>query len=342
MAGTFAKVRPGQPLRIPAAEFNAFLDAAKAHKARQHEIAAQVESGFRDHDILPMRNSTGEPRERFDVLGLDRPVFGPAENLEEFKSRPAMRGVVPSSPIHHGKFAVLQEPLVEDAIGRGCVDGVTVARVRITDPLIDRVDVAAGVCDYLETAPDGSALVLWREGGLGIQWALVRLGLPCCKEPSSEEPPSDGSDSDGSISGSGSDSGSPPISDDESQSDDSEGSGPTVDISGSDETGSDDTEGSGSSISIGSGSSESSASSFECGVCFCGHIWDGTQWHEVLNLCGDPAVCPDTEPCSPIAPPFFDGPYPGFCFGNPCPQGTVTLPGGGHGGGGGEEGGGPL
>jgi hypothetical protein len=40
----------------------------------------------------------------------------------------------------------------------------------------DFAEIADGVTSLLAACPSGSAQVLWREGGTGAQWAVVKLG----------------------------------------------------------------------------------------------------------------------------------------------------------------------
>jgi hypothetical protein len=343
MGDALRKVQAGQKLTIPANAYNAFVDAAVDFKRRSTSNTREPDTAFRDRDVILVRNDSGEPRERFDILGIDRPIFAPEDNLEEFKNRPSLVGMTPQSPKHIGKFVVLQEPLAPGAIGRAVVDAVTVCRVVMTNASVDRVDIAPGECGHLRSDPDGSALVLWKESGTGTKWAVVRLGLPCCVEsPSGSESFSDddsgdsddsessatgslsGSDASGSSVPSGSQGSGP--SDDDGSDDSGSGSGPSTSGSGSGDlsaSGSGPTiDGSGSS---GSGSSGSSGSEFPCGGCYCGYYWTGDEWVEAPTQCGTEA-CPETAECPPMMPPFFEPrEEDDRCFGMACPAGTGGL-----------------
>src|SRR5262245_46284476 len=103
MGDALRKVQDGQRIRIPAAAYNAFVDAANDFKRRSTSSGREPETALRDRNVLLIRNDSGEPRERFDVLGIDRPIFSPTDNLEEFKNRPSMVGVAPEVPKHVGK-----------------------------------------------------------------------------------------------------------------------------------------------------------------------------------------------------------------------------------------------
>lgn len=74
---------------------------------------------------------------------------------------------------------LLQEPLADGKIGRGMIDGVTPVRIVPLSGLGTRLglaDIVDGECSYLEAGRAGSATILWREGGIEEEWAIVRLG----------------------------------------------------------------------------------------------------------------------------------------------------------------------
>lgn len=144
MAGPMQKVKRGDPLVIPAATFNTFIDAARDFQDRQRSSRRDAVREQRDTGIVLVRNESGADRERFDVLGIEGPIIERVDNEDEFKQRVALRGVLPSSP-HPGKFAILLEPAKDQAIVRACVDGVCVVRVRMVDEAHSSADVAVGV-----------------------------------------------------------------------------------------------------------------------------------------------------------------------------------------------------
>lgn len=192
MGDPFKKVRPGQPLRIPAETFNTFIDAARDFKARQRTVARTAQPAFQQTGIVPIRNDSGSDRDRFDVLGVGGVVIQPFENLLEFQNHPALVGVVPNEADHYGRFAVLLEPLRAGAIGRACLSGVCVVRLNVIDESHDFADVEDGCTENLKTATVGSAFILWKEpadyGDYGgcydyygygyglLRWAVVRIG----------------------------------------------------------------------------------------------------------------------------------------------------------------------
>ena len=56
------KVQPGQPLRIPAETFNAFLDAAPDFRNRQRSVSSESLPAVRQTGIVKVKNASGDDR----------------------------------------------------------------------------------------------------------------------------------------------------------------------------------------------------------------------------------------------------------------------------------------
>lgn len=186
MGDTFKKVQSGDPLRIPAETFNTFIDAARDFKARRQSRTRESQVEFRQTGIIPVKNNSGADRERFDVVGIDRPIFTPNDSLTSFQNQVSLVGVTPTEADHFGKFAVLLEPLPPGRIGMACISGVCVVRLCVEDASHEFADIDDGQASNLKTGTTGSAFILWREassGGYcgygygygGLVWAVVRL-----------------------------------------------------------------------------------------------------------------------------------------------------------------------
>ncbi|NLY01516.1 MAG: hypothetical protein GXY83_35945 [Rhodopirellula sp.] len=177
MADVLKKVQRGQPLTIPANTYNAFVDAALDYQKRKLSQQSAGMRSERQHGIVLVRNDSGADRDRFDVLGVSGPVFDPATDPEAFKNYPAMTGVTPTEADHRGKFVVLLEPVPAGKLARAVAAGVVPARVDVPDEDYPYrlADITDGSAANLTAAKIGSAAILWREGGIGVQWALVRL-----------------------------------------------------------------------------------------------------------------------------------------------------------------------
>lgn len=174
------KVKRGDPLVIPAATFNAFVDAARDFEDRQRGTAAKPRAELRPFGLVPVRNESGADRQRFDVLGVAGPILTPTDNPEAFKSRVLLRGVVPQAG-HAGRFVVLSEPVAAGAIGRAFVDGVCPVRVEMIDEAHGFADAAAGETDTLRSADSGTAQLLWvqpveQRDDPAIAWTVARIG----------------------------------------------------------------------------------------------------------------------------------------------------------------------
>ena len=186
MGETFKKVQAGDPLRIPAETFNTFIDAARDFKARRQSRTRDPKFDIRQTGIIPVKNNSGADRNRFDVLGIDRPIFTPDDSLMAFQNQVSLVGVTPTEADHFGKFVVLLEPVKSGRIGMACVSGVCVVRLCVADASHEFADVDDGQAENLKTGTMGSVFILWREatsGGYcgygygygGLVWAVVRI-----------------------------------------------------------------------------------------------------------------------------------------------------------------------
>jgi hypothetical protein len=173
------KVNPGDPLRIPAGAYNAFVDAANAHRNNEQTFVAESTRGVQQASIVLVRNDSGSARQRFEILGVGTPVIDPSHNEDEFKNRVALSGVTPIAGTHEGKFVVLAEPIASGKIGRAFAAGVCAVKINVVGETEETrlVEMAGGTTANLEVDRRGSAAILWRVGGTGVQWAVVRLGI---------------------------------------------------------------------------------------------------------------------------------------------------------------------
>jgi hypothetical protein len=166
-------VSPGQPIALSAGDFNAMLDAARAHRARQKltadEPAAKLQSG-----IILVKNASGSDGSFLDILAIDVPLILPTDSLNQWRSRVAMSCVSPGST-HAGRYVVLQEPIPAGKMGRAMVIGVTPVNLDVTADTDRFAEVATGVSTSLKTGTTGSARILWKESGTGAKRGVVML-----------------------------------------------------------------------------------------------------------------------------------------------------------------------
>jgi len=178
MGDALKKVTAGSPLTIPAAAYNAFIDAARDHQARQCDQGVPGQAVPRESGIVLIKNTTESDLDRFAILGIDSPIFTPTDNEQEFKNRVALKGVAPTLADHEGRFAILLEPVKTGGIGLAGVQGVFPVKVDVQDEDHDFADVDDGECGHLASGRCGAAQILWKESGTGEKWAVVRIGLP--------------------------------------------------------------------------------------------------------------------------------------------------------------------
>ncbi|HAT10332.1 MAG TPA: hypothetical protein DCS97_07010 [Planctomycetes bacterium] len=165
-------VSPGQKLTISAGDYNAMLDAARAHRSQRGAFGArEQESGVSDSVLI--RNSSGENRDRLDILAIGDPLILPSENLNAWRGRVALDGITPLEST--GRIAVLQEPIADGAIGRAVICGVTPVSLDVIDETDTRAEMEDGIYATLRTGAQGSARIVWKEPGTGTKWGLVTL-----------------------------------------------------------------------------------------------------------------------------------------------------------------------
>jgi len=176
MANLFQKVKPGDPLKIPATTYNAMVDAAAAMSNLRRDVNLGAAKNFPSHYIL-VKNCSGEDIDSFGILGIDGPVFGPDDSLDSFKYDLILKGVKPDGS-HNSKYVVIQEPATKDSIVRACAIGVTVAKIKDGDEdegESETCQIVVGETKFLKKG-NGRATILWSEEGSEEKWAVVMLG----------------------------------------------------------------------------------------------------------------------------------------------------------------------
>lgn len=168
----------GEPLRIPAGDYNAFVDAANF--AKQQRLGADPRP---DNDpYIWLRNDSGVDVDRFAILYPTGPVIPPtADNRAEFDNRLILKGIAPFLPTSYGLFAVTQAPAAKGKLVRCKTYGLTPVRLDLTDGSWGRADCKNGETDYLVSHPAGSAQIVWQapeaDDETGLFDALVDLNF---------------------------------------------------------------------------------------------------------------------------------------------------------------------
>ncbi len=172
------KVRTGDPLRIPANAYNAFVDAAAAHRRSafgQSHTLPRITAA--DRDVVLAFNGSGSDVDAFSVMGIDGVYIEPDENLSEFQQRPCLSVTTPSLADHYGQFVIVLEAIPASACGRAVVTGITAVQVNVTDADHRYADISDAEPGYLASAEIGAAEILYKPAGTGVLWCLVRLGV---------------------------------------------------------------------------------------------------------------------------------------------------------------------
>jgi hypothetical protein len=186
-------VSSGQRQKLSALEFNsqrestAFAAAAATRPAPQFKTPPIT-------DLIQVRNETGAARDVFDVVAFYRtgsnigPTVTPSQNLPEFQRHAVLRAKLPNGPGNGeykndiGRFAILLQPLAENAIGWAQVSGICRVKVNMIHAEHCYADIKDDDATQLESGEVGAAEIFWQEGevdedeGKGTKWAVVRLG----------------------------------------------------------------------------------------------------------------------------------------------------------------------
>jgi len=178
MSDPLKKVKPGDPLAIPAATFNTFVDAAQDYLRRQRDQSRQSKPAGGQAGMVLIRNDSGADCPRFGVLGIDDVVIDPADDEDAFAGRVVLAGVTPDVDDHTGRFVVTAEPIAAGEIGRAYADGVFPANVNVFDTTHKYADVADGQIGYLASGTSGAIRILWAQSGTGERLAVVRMDGP--------------------------------------------------------------------------------------------------------------------------------------------------------------------
>lgn len=173
----YRRYQPGQAIPRDAATFSAFAEGARIARDSGAGMSAGTSGQFRQGDIIKVKNESGLDLTRRSILALSMPVFTPTDSEDAFLRDVVMRGATPSTT-DAGKFAILLEPAAQDQVVRAYVAGVVQVQVDVSDDTHTCAEVGTST-SALDSATSGSAQILWREGGTGVQWAIVRFGSTC-------------------------------------------------------------------------------------------------------------------------------------------------------------------
>lgn len=168
-------VQPGDPLRIPATAYNAFVDAARAHREGEGPGSPGQATGPSPVDILVLNAGSGDIG-RFEPVTIDQPLVGPGVDLEKFQEAVVMRGSPAAET--QTRWGVALDPIRESEIGRVRLAGLVQAEIQLLSSTHTHVRVTndAAYSRDLVSAPTGDAQIVWTESAGGVTWAILRLG----------------------------------------------------------------------------------------------------------------------------------------------------------------------
>lgn len=178
MPDPYAKVTPGQEITINSGVWNSCIDAARAQRNRHQSRMFEPGETFRQGSIIRVKNGSGAGLLRSSVLGVTAPLILPGDNLEVFQNEVLFGAAAPSAT-SPGRFVILIEPIGNGNIGRAMIAGVCQVKVNIVNAAHIWCECATGVTANLVSGATGSSELIWQESGLGVKWAVVRIGNRC-------------------------------------------------------------------------------------------------------------------------------------------------------------------
>lgn len=170
----FPKVKPGDPYAPSARLHNALVDAL-AYVDTLKKTGGQALEGGPPLTWILCQNTSGSDRNTNEILAFAAPQITPTDNLNEFRHRPTISGVTPTTS-DRGRFGVLLAPCKNGAAAPIALAGVLAVQIDVTDANHKFADVKNGDATKLASGSNGVASILWKESGTGTKWAIVRLG----------------------------------------------------------------------------------------------------------------------------------------------------------------------
>lgn len=182
------RVAPGQPFKPRAEDWNAFVDAAEAHRSNVRTGAAESSVPLQAGEVL-VRTTLGVEYEQYSLLTPAHTAY----NLVVDPAHPdtVLNQFLHTSPIVNGGFGgslltggtpnsfvlVLQEPITAaHPVARAKYSGLTPCQVEITDFNHHFAEIIPGDCTKLRSAAGGSIRIVAGHADTGLHWCLVCLG----------------------------------------------------------------------------------------------------------------------------------------------------------------------
>jgi hypothetical protein len=181
MSDPFAPVSAGDGLQIPAAGWNAAMEAARRFTRERLGVdeGRPLTSTFAPANVVLVRGpfSLNEVCPAFTALVLAAPLQDVTTVPHDFQARPAFGSALTSRYPNDGcgRVCVTIEPIVGQSLGRAVVAGVAVARVYVNDATHEYAAIDSRGTGTFESARNGYP-ILYQPGATGYQWCVVLLG----------------------------------------------------------------------------------------------------------------------------------------------------------------------
>ncbi len=181
MGETTGRLSPGDVWRPAADALNGYQDAADyVRDLKAGGGALPVRGDSRQVVIVTVKNTSGQDCSRFDVLGIDSPIFLPADNLDVFCNRAGFSCIKPQILDHARRFVVLLQPVAKDDLVQACLVGVVPVRLKVVFEWHQFAHIAEDDPTCLVSDCVGYP-ILWKDSDAdenGNRWALVKIGGP--------------------------------------------------------------------------------------------------------------------------------------------------------------------
>jgi len=173
---------------VPAARsFNASIDNTLGRKMHEHDLSVSPAiAGDASALVVRISSTLGVDLAVGSIVGLGDVLYDPATHADEYRyGKASFLGITPTAS-QAGKFAVLVEPITaaqaaDGILARAVVAGIARVQLDVQAGQEDytRAEVDPSHSSHLNASATGSAQILWRAGGSGLQEATVRLAPPC-------------------------------------------------------------------------------------------------------------------------------------------------------------------
>lgn len=178
MADPLDPVGPGRPaLPLSAATENLIREAARAYRrTRRGNVGGPKDLTPLDANEIRLKLSAlGSTTilDAFSIQAIGEPVIDPEDPPFEAQRIRLFAGATVSDAAE--PFAITQQPIRGNTIGRALASGVAFCWVDVTDLDHTRAVPVVGESGYLASAASGGVPILWRETGLATVLAAVLL-----------------------------------------------------------------------------------------------------------------------------------------------------------------------